>query len=669
MTHSSKTPTLQQVLALAESGRLDEAERLCNLLCKANPRDANAMVTMAMIHDRRGQPAETEKWLLKALAMDPNLGIAHFNLGRVRAMRGDYSGAAQSFTQAQRLNPQVLDTYVLLGEVYSRMNDTAGAVEQLRAAARIAPTRADIRYRLALALYQDERVADAIEALHEALAMHPRLADAYRLLYFIHYEEGRYEEARDSYGKLLSFARDDGAQIRHATMAPIIMRSEEEIDEFRESMMRNIDALLEETLRVNNPVEEIRHTNFQLAYHGRNDRVLQTRLAELYLHACPSLAYESPGIESTLKDIGHRRIRIGFISNYLGKHSIGKAARGLIAKLPRDRFQVTAFFLNKPGDSVARFIEEKADRSVIVGNDLAEARRRIEEEKVDILFYQDIGMEPVTYFLAFSRLAPVQCTYFGHPVTTGIPNMDYFISTDMHEPPEMEDHYSERLKLLRGVAAPSYCYRRDVPPLDTSHDRFGFGADEHLYFCPQTLYKFHPAIDKLFADILRSDPAGRIVLKVGPRPYLAELLKRRFEENIPDVASGVTFMPQLSQQDYFSMVALADVMLDTIHFGGFTTTIDAISVGTPVITWPGEFMRGRHSMSFYRRMGIGECIADDLEDYARKAVALATDAELNRHVRERTLENSTMIWEEERVIEEFARVFEEMVQNIEPRHR
>src|SRR5208337_1279441 len=95
--------------------------------------------------------------------------------------------------------------------------------------------------------------------------------------------------------------------------------------------------------------------------------------------------------------------------------------------------------------------------------DFYRAREQIAALALDILFYQDIGMEPTSFFLAFARLAPVQCVSFGHPNTTGIPNMDYFVSNDLFEPPDAPSHYSERLILLHDLPTLAYYYKPPLP--------------------------------------------------------------------------------------------------------------------------------------------------------------------------------------------------------------
>ena len=72
-----------------------------------------------------------------------------------------------------------------------------------------------------------------------------------------------------------------------------------------------------------------------------------------------------------------------------------------------------------------------ADEVVPLPQDLASCRERIQAWSLDVLVYPEIGMDPVAFFLAFARLAPVQAVWWGHPDTTGIPTIDYFISSDV----------------------------------------------------------------------------------------------------------------------------------------------------------------------------------------------------------------------------------------------
>ena len=116
-------------------------------------------------------------------------------------------------------------------------------------------------------------------------------------------------------------------------------------------------------------------------------------------------------------------------------------------------------------------------------------------------------MEPQTYYLAHARLAPVQCVTWGHPLTTGIETIDYFLSSADLEPPHADDHYTEKLVRLSHLT--NYYYRPDPPALTKSRSDFGFADEDHVYLCPQNLFKLHPENDVVFGEILRRDPRRR----------------------------------------------------------------------------------------------------------------------------------------------------------------
>jgi predicted O-linked N-acetylglucosamine transferase (SPINDLY family) len=146
------------------------------------------------------------------------------------------------------------------------------------------------------------------------------------------------------------------------------------------------------------------------------------------------------------------------VSAYFRLHSIGRLTQEIIARLSRQDFELTVFTVAGHDDEVSRHIAAAAEHLVQLPEGLWDARRRIAEAELDILFYPDLGMDVRTYFLAFARLAPVQCVSWGHPDTTGIPAIDYFISSALAEPDGARAHYSERLYRL--ATLPTFYKRR-----------------------------------------------------------------------------------------------------------------------------------------------------------------------------------------------------------------
>jgi predicted O-linked N-acetylglucosamine transferase (SPINDLY family) len=108
----------------------------------------------------------------------------------------------------------------------------------------------------------------------------------------------------------------------------------------------------------------------------------------------------------------------------------------------------------------------------------------------------------------------------------------------------------------------------------------------------------------------------------------------RFARHIPDVAARIQFVPRLSAAQYRGMSAAADVVLDTLHYsGGANSTYDTLAAGTPLVTLPGPFHRGRYTAAVCRLLGLGECIAATPEDYVRIAVRLASEPDFRAPIR------------------------------------
>ena len=201
---------------------------------------------------------------------------------------------------------------------------------------------------------------------------------------------------------------------------------------------------------------------FTTAYQGMNDLEMHQAITKLYRAPTdPKPPPAAPGERG--------RIRVGFISQYFRDHTIGRLNLGLVQKLSRDDFHVTVISTAAHKDEMAQTYRKHADQYVVMSPDVNAARKQIADLRLDILFYTDLGMEPLTYTLAFSRLAPVQCVTWGHPDTTAIPTIDYFISSEDLDTPDAQSFYTEKLVRLK---LPAVYYHRPEPPQSPKTRRF-----------------------------------------------------------------------------------------------------------------------------------------------------------------------------------------------------
>lgn len=565
--------------------------------------------------------------------------------------------AQAAFERVVDLDASNAEAWLGLGKLALRSRALPAALALLTKAAEFAPERADVCLQYAYALQEAGQFDSAAVQLLYACRLQPDVAQYWEDLGIVQQALGETAAAAHAYDRACALQPTLARRLKRATLVSPIAASRESIATERSQMEAAMGALLEAGPDESaDPMQMALWPNFYWAFHGLDDRALQIKAAAMYRHLFPSLAHVAAHCRSSRRRSG--RIRVGLISQFFHNHSIGRTSRGLFACLSRDRFEVTALFIAPAvDDHFSRFIRHHAEHSVDVPRELPAARRLIETLELDILFYQDIGMEPFGYFLAFSRLAPVQCVSFGHPDTTGIPTIDYFVSGELYETPEAQAHYSERLFLLRDVGSLAYYYRpeRPLPRKDRSH--FGLTEREHVYLCPQNLFKIHPDIDKLLAGVLRRDAAGRLVAINAKIEHWTELLRRRWQARMPDVMDRIVFLPRMDSADYVNLIEVADVMLDTLHFNGMNTSLEAFCVGTPVVTWPGEFQRGRHTQAMYRRMGLADHVADGASAYVDQALRLGTDSAYRNARKAEILERSDVLFEDPRVVREFERFF------------
>ena len=545
---------------------------------------------------------------------------------------GAFEEAERAAAECAKLLPDLAEVHYLRASIAlaQQRNDSAAHhfTRTLEVLAPSDPTRARTMLRLAAALQDCNRQREAEQWYRRILELDPGNHDALLCLAVIR-EDSDVEEARGLMDRYTELQAGAAPRLRRALMLPVILQSSDQIDRVRQRLDRDLDELLDlKPSKVPNPEFEVGATPFNLAYHGRNNAPLLRKIARVCRSVYPARTEcvrqgFSPG----------RRLRIGFVSTYFHAHSVGRTTFGLIRDLPRDRFEVHVFAIAAQADDLAEAIRKSADRYVPLPLDLGRVRDAIDSAALDIVFFADIGMHPLTYFLAFWRLAPIQMVTWGHSVTSGIDTIDYYLSSDAIEGAASEQYYTEKLVRLPGYFMPRY--RR--PALEgprASREQLGLPEGKHLYYCPQNLFKLHPDFDAAIRAILEGDPEAELVLLEFVRAGVAEQLLRRFELTLGALASKIRFVPRSEHRKFLQVVAAADVILDPFHFGGCNSSCDALSLGVPVVTLPGSQLPGRFTLGLYREIDLDCCIARSADEYVEIALRLGRDAEYRKSVSE-----------------------------------
>lgn len=578
------------------------------------PDDGAGWFGFAVAERRAGRPESAEAGFRRAVCLDPEQGDFHIGLGRFLRDAGRLPEAAVSLRHAARLGPDRPDPHRELGSVLLDLGHAAGAAATLRRAADLAPGHAGTLCDLGNALRIGNRPADALDCYARALDADPECFPALANLAAARAEEGRTAEARDLYRRAVGCRPVPRLRVAAETVLPIVYESADHLHASRVGFAAGVARLTADGVRVD-PTREQVPTHFYLAYHGQNDRDLHAQLA--------ALGGKPQDFTGGRRAPVGRRIRVGFVSRYLRNHTIGQLNHGLIARLDRKRFEVVALSIGPADDETGQRIRESADGYMVLPASVPGALAAVAGADLDVLYYPDVGMDGVGYTLGFSRLAPVQVAGWGHPVTTGLPAVDAFITTPDLDPPGNDAHYTETLVRLPRLNV--WYDRPRLGPDPTGRAGLGLPADATVYACPQTLFKLHPDFDPILAAVLRADPRGLLVLVEGNHPHWTDLLRARFARVMPDVAARVRFVPKTPRDKFLALLAAADVMLDPIHFGGGNTSYEGLALGVPVVTWPSGFLRGRLTLAMYSQMGVAEFVADSAEDYVARAVRLGTD--------------------------------------------
>jgi predicted O-linked N-acetylglucosamine transferase (SPINDLY family) len=644
-------------LAYAALGKAQEEMACYREALRLQPGYANVHSHLGAMLLRQGRPAEAEASFREAVRLKPDYAAALSNLGAVCKATGRTEEAIACYRQALHADPDFAEAHNNVGTALLSQAQIEAAIACYRQAIRLKPDYADAHNNLGAAFQRQGRLAEAVACSREAIRLRPNLAAAHKNLATYLQELGDWSEALACLERAQALAPDDGLKIRTVLALPVIYPSTEEIATQRRRVEAAVAQLRTLNLSIADPMESVGATAFELAYQGLNDRHLQAGLASIYARATPSLTYVAPHCSGPGTRPG-RPLRIGFLSRFFHSHTIGRLNLGLIRQLPRADFRV--ILLRPPGkdDAMAKSIQESADAVVSLPEHLDQARQRIAEQQLDVLFYTDIGMDPFTYFLAFARLAPLQCVTWGHPVTTGIPAIDYFISSDLLETDQAEQHYTEKLVRLKTLS--TYYYRPAPPPQVKDRAAFGLPTDAHIYGCPQSLFKLHPDFDALLGAILQHDPKGLLVLLSGKHASWDNLLRQRFARTIPDVLNRVHFLPRMSHEDFLSLNAACDVLLDPLHFGGGNTAYEAFALGVPIVTWPSAFLRGRITLALYKKINVMDCVASSASEYVQLAVRLGTEPDFRDAMRNKILASNDALYEDAGTVDELGTFFKKL---------
>ncbi len=654
-------------------GDLDGALMHARAAIAIAPGDPIAHYAMAEIREAAGDTKGALTSVERALELNPRFVQAHHYRGILLGEAGETQGAIEAFEQVLRLDPAHARSWNNLGNAQRTLGRLQEAEHSFAKAIAARPDYPLASANLAEVLRDQGEVERAEDTLRQALARSPGQAPYRPLLVLLagllrergeldesaqFYtraiqaapeqsggewfnlgsvlgERGEPDRAREAYTRAYATNPKDlrGLIAKHLGL-PMIYADAAALDAARAGFGTGLVALGQEFdsalegLSEAQVLDGMRWTNFFLAYQGGDDRALQANYAALVARV---VGRASPQWLAPIarRSLSGRRVRVGFASAFFHVGTCGRYFKSWITDLDRDRFEVVVYHLFPGLDAVASEIAQRADRFREFGGSRARpsvVAPAIRGDDLDILIYPELGMDVSSFALAALRLAPRQYSAWGHPVTTGHATIDAYLSCDSMEPVDAEAHYTERLIRLPGIGTR---YERPDVPGDASRAQFGLPDGPALLLCPQSLFKIHPENDALFAEILARNAGAMLVLFAGRHPAITDQFMRRFARTLERhgiaIRDRIRVLPPVAHDDYMRVNLVCDAMVDTLHWSGGNTSLDALACGLPVVTLPGTFMRGRQSAGMLSLLGVPELIASDRDAYIALASRLITD--------------------------------------------
>lgn len=642
-------PCLRLAESLRRAGDASAAIAEYEHTLEVNPRRAEALLSLAALLMQRHEPARAQMLLLRCCAVTPAHAPTWDALGVALMLTGDAADAESAFDQAQRLAPA--DGTIALHRVEASMAAGTGEAElaRLEQAAAADPLNAALLAARGTLLMHLGRRAEAVAVLEAATALAPDSPLATQALAHAMVAAARVGDAIPVLRRAVELAPDDAA-LRN-NLAATLLRGQQhgEAREVLEGLLATHGDSLGVLCNLTNALVSLGLQDEGLA--TANRAVALAPGAPLAWRAmCNVLAYH-PGVtgagllaaqrrigdslprvppparEAARPRAADRRLRVGLLSATLKTHPVGWLTIAGFENLDPARFELVCLGQPPSEDAIQRrFRAAAAEWHVVDGEPTEALVPRLRALDLDILIdlggYGDRGMMAA----CASRVAPMQVKWVGaQSHSSGLAEMDWFITDRWETPPGFEGLYTERLLRLPDgyVCYSPPAYAPDVgtlPALANGHVTFG---------CFNNLAKITPAVLAGWAAILARIPGARLVLKA--HQFADAATRTRLLAAFPGIdPARIELRAGSPHRALLAQYNEIDIVLDPFPYSGGLTTCEALWMGVPTVTLVGEAFFERLSYSNLMNAGVPGLCAFDHADYARTAVELAADTDTRR---------------------------------------
>jgi protein O-GlcNAc transferase len=584
-----------------------------------NPETVGQPIPLAQQLERKGKLAAAERLYRELLARQPRHPVALHLLGLLCHRTGRSREALELVKQSIAADPSVADFHCNLAVMLGAAGMLEEAVASLRKAIELRPNTSSAYGNLGVTLEKSGRLAEAIDAYSAAIAINPKDAVTHANLGNVLRKLGRLDEAEASYR--IAVALDPKYYALSWQSLGGVLQEQARHDQAIAAMRHGVEVL---------PNDPAIHSSLLYSLHycpGISPvHLFDEHLAWAKQHEAPILRRPHPGFPNDRTPM--RRLRVGYVSPDLRRHSVTTFFEPLLAHHDRSQFELICYSATTEPDDFSLRLQGLCDNWRDIARDSDErAVERIRHDTCDILVDLTGHMGGNRLPLFCHRLAPIQITYVGHPDTTGLTTMDYRLTDPYLDPSDggSDAYHTEELIRLPTTFG---CYqepreRIDVGPLPGKSSR-------HITFgCLNNPAKITEPAIRIWCRILNAVPGSQLMLlgDCGVK-YIDDLF---YECGIS--LDRVERMGRLSRVDYLKAFNQIDIALDSFPYNGQTTSCDGFWMGVPMIALTGNSYASRMGLSLLTNLGLTEWIAKTTDEYVEIAERMAQDLQVLGQIR------------------------------------
>jgi protein O-GlcNAc transferase len=668
-----------------DDGQLARACELYRQALALAPRYAKAHINLGIALEAMGDGAGAMRCYEQALAVDRVNPAANYNLGKLLHIRGELVRAEELLTRALQGRRDFPEARIVLGSLLVSQGKWQRAATEFEEALRQRPDDFGALFHYARVLQALKRMDDARTMLRRAIALEPANADAHAALSdvlcaqsdlagataeleAVLVQRPDWSDALHNYGcvlrRQLRLAEAESAFRRAVAAQPGHAGAWRMLGEVLLAQCRSDEAFEHYQLARRNCPQDFGLESAELFALCGSERISDADLFARHEAFGKRIEAAHPARIGPFRNARdpRRRLRIGYLSGDFRYHVVTLFMLPVLERHDRSAYEVYCYSTTDMKDGYTQRLAAHADvwRDA-AGLSTAELTELIAADAIDILI--DLaGHSGVPQLATMAeRPAPVQATWLGYLNTTGLTRIDYRISDRFADPPGVAGRW--HTEALVRLPHSQWCYRPfHSPPVHAMPPSLKNGFVTFGAFHQSN--KLSPATRRLWARVLAAVPDSRLLIVGVPSGRTQDDLRR--DLGGPGVAGErITARPYGSLEDYLRGFQEVDIALDTTPYSGGTTTCDALWMGVPVITAPGSRSVSRSAGSVLSTVGLSDWIANDAEDYVRRAARFAGERELLAELRGslRNRMRASPLMAEEQFTRELEQAYRQMWRN------